>query len=362
MLTTLCAPVAANTPGEIVFGQSIDLSGAAAQLGKDAQRGAKVYFDYVNSKGGVHGRKIIVHYLDDANEGVRSAANTRKFIEEDKVFAVFGYLDGPTIAAALPLITAAKVPLIGPFNGNSILRKPNRYVFHVRASFFDEGDKMIEQLTSLGMTKIAALYPDDPVGNAAREGTDRSMKQRGLQLVSSATYKRDDKDLGAAVKTIYAGNPQAVILISQYRIASAFIKQAKQMGFGAQYMTLSVVGPTQLVKELGDDSRGIGTSQVVPFPFVRRTALVTEYQSLMRASGNQEFSFTSLESFMIAKVIVEGLKRAGPNPTREKYIDALEGISKFDLGGVTISFSPNDHNGGKYVEINVIGKGGKFID
>jgi ABC-type branched-subunit amino acid transport system substrate-binding protein len=350
------------TSTEIVIGQSVDLTGPTAGLGKDARLGAQTYFDSLNSRGGINGRKIVLKTLDDGGLPERAAANTKKLIEEEKVFALFGYIGGAPCSAAIPVFSAAKVPFIGALNGNNVLRHPfNRYIFNVRASFDDETDKIIEQLTSLGITKIAIFHPDDAVGNVARAGAEASMKKRGLSLVATGAFGRAGSDFSPMVKVISEANPQAVIIISPYKIAARFIKQMKSAGSSPQFMTLSVVGPSELARELGKDSRGVGTTQVVPFPFSRTTHLVMDYQSNMSARGNKEFSFTSLESFMAAKVLTEALKRTGQNLSREKLISTMEEMSKVDLGGVMISYSPTDHSGSKFVDITVIGANGKFL-
>ena len=163
---------------EILIGQSAALSGPAKELGTEMRSGAQLYFDQVNAGGGVNGRKIRMISLDDGYEPERAAANTRKLIEEEKVLALFGYVGTPTSLAALPVFTEAKVPFVGAFTGAQALREPfNRYVFNVRASYFDETEKIVEQLSTTALKRIAVFYQNDAYGKAGLAGVERANAQ-----------------------------------------------------------------------------------------------------------------------------------------------------------------------------------------
>jgi ABC-type branched-subunit amino acid transport system substrate-binding protein len=350
------------TPTSIVLGQSAAFSGPAAQLGIQMNAGLKVYFDHVNAQGGIHGRRIDLKTLDDKYEAKLAAENTRKLIEEDKVFALIGYVGTPTSSAALPIFTEAKVPFFGPFTGAQLLHEPvNRYIFNVRASYFDETEKIVEQLVSTGIRNIAVFYQNDNYGMAGLTGTERAMTRRNMKITVTATVERNTVDVADAVKKVGAAKPDAVVMISAYTSIAAFVREMKKTGYGGQFHNVSFVGSKALADALGDDGHGVAISQVVPFPWSPTTRVVKEYQALMRNAGVKEYNFSSLEGFIVAKAFAEGLRRAGRDITRERLIGALEGMSAVDLGDFVIGFGPADRAGSQFVDLTIIGRGGKFL-
>ena len=347
------------TADTIFIGQSAALSGPAEQLGKEMKAGAEAYFDLVNKAGGINGRKIKLVSLDDGYEPEKAAANTRKLISENKVLALFGYVGTPTSNAALPIFTEAKIPFIGAFTGAQSLRDPfNRYIFNVRASYFDETEEIVGHLLQQGINKIAVFYQNDAYGKAGLAGVERAMKKRKLEIVTTATVERNTIDVAAAVATISKSKTDAVIMISAYKSCAAFIKALKFAGGLQQFWNVSFVGSKALSNELGDEGRGVQISQVVPFPWSDSIPIVREYQKLI--GGRESYSFTSLEGFIAAKVLVAGLKRAGKNLTRETLVDGLASMGKVDLGGFTVHYTPTNHNGSNFVDLTIIARGGTF--
>lgn len=349
------------TDRSILLGQSAALSGPAQELGIEMRLGAQLYFDWVNAQGGVNGRRIELKSYDDGYEPERTVANTKKLIDQDKVFALFGYVGTPTSNAALPLFSDARVPFLGAFTGAESLRAPfNRMVFNVRASYFDETENIVEQFSSLGVKNIAVYYQNDAYGKAGLAGVERALAKRGMKISATATVERNSTEVAAAVKAIHAASPDMVVMISAYKSCAAFIKAMKQAGSAAQYYNVSFVGSRPLAKELGVDGYGVGISQVVPFPWASTIPVVRDYQKLLKTHTDRDVSFTSLEGFIAAKVLVEGIRRAGADLTRDKLIGALESMSNFDLGGFVVSFSPQNRNGSRFVELTMIGRDGTF--
>ena len=350
------------TSDTIVLGQSVALTGPAAALGIEMRAGAKLYFDYVNSKGGVSGRKIQLVTLDDGYEPARAAPNTRKLIEEHKVFALFGYVGTPTSAAVMPIFTEAKVPYFGAFTGAELLRQPfNRYVFNVRASYYDETEKIVEQLVSTGSRSIAVFYQDDAYGQAGLKGVELAMGRRNLKISSTGTVERNTVKVGQAVKTINAAQPDAVVMIGAYKACAEFIRQMKKQGSAAQFYNVSFVGSKALADDLGNEGVGVAISQVMPFPWGAAVPVVREYQGLMQRAGQKELTFTSIEGFIAAKVFVEGLRRAGRDLTRERLIAALEKMNDVDVGGFYVGFTPTNHSASKFVDLTIIARDGRFL-
>jgi ABC-type branched-subunit amino acid transport system substrate-binding protein len=324
--------------------------------------GLKLYFDWVNSQGGVNGRKIDLVTLDDGYGADRAADATRKLIADEKVFALIGYVGTPTSMAALPIFAAEKVPFFAPFTGAESLRTPlNRYIFHVRASYFDETERIVGYVVSSGLKKIAVFYQNDSYGKAGLAGVERAMTKRNMKIAATGTVERNSVDVAAALNVIAAAKPDAVIMISAYKSCAQFIRQAKKAGLPTQFFNVSFVGSKALADELGDDGVGVVVSQVVPYPYVAKIAVVREYQDLGKKAGVTDYNFSSLEGFIAAKTFVEALKRTGRDLSRERLIATLESMKSYDAGGFAISFSPAQHNGSSQVDLTMIGKGGHFV-
>jgi ABC-type branched-subunit amino acid transport system substrate-binding protein len=357
----MCVSVAAETgvtPGAILVGQSAAFSGPAAELGNEMKKGILAYFNAVNASGGINGRRLVLKSVDDGYEATRAAENTKKLIDGDGVFALLGYVGTPTSEAAKPIFTEARVPFVGAFTGAELLRNPvNRYVFNVRASYFAETDAIVNLLARLGLTRIAVFYQNDSYGKAGLAGVTRAMEKRDLKITATGTVERNSVDVAAAVKAIAPGDPQAVIMISAYKSVGAFVKEMKKANSNPQFMNVSFVGSKALAAELGDAGRGVGISQVVPFPWNAGMPVVKDYQKHVTAlAADSDFNFGSLEGYLAARVFVEGLRRAGPQPTRESFVAAMESLRDYDVGGFQVTYTPTDHGGSRFVEMTVIGR------
>ena len=344
---------------DIVLGQSVALTGPAQELGKEMQLGAKTYFDRVNAAGGVRGKKIVLRTLDDGYEPARSAANTQKFVDDGDVLALFGYVGTPTSAASLPIASNAKIPFFGAFTGAELLRTPiNRYVFNVRASYFDETEAIVRQLTQSGVTKFAVFHQNDSYGQAGLAGVERALTKRQLQVVAKATVERNSTDVAAAVAAMLAAKPEVIIMVSAYSSCAEFIKQIKAKDLPTRFVNVSFVGTKPLAKALGADADGVMISQVMPPPTANKFPVVVEYQKALKAAGVSDFSYTSLEGYIAAKVMVEALQRGG-DASREALVKALESLRNVDVGGFNVSFAPANHNASTFVELTVLNKKGE---
>ncbi len=346
---------------EVVLGQSAAFSGPAAQLGIDMNNGASAYFDAINAQGGVHGRRIVLKKRDDGYEADRAAKNTREFIETDNVFALFGYVGTPTSNAALPIFTQAGVPFIAPFTGANSLREPfNRNIVNLRASYDNETEKLVEHLVTTSVTKIAVFHQNDAYGNAGLAGVKRAMGKRNLPVVAIATVERNSTDVQAAMTTLMAARPDAIVQVSAYASSASLIKEMRRAGYGGQFLNVSFVGSKALADALGKDGAGVIVSQVVPFPWGASTPVQREYAQSMRVAGMTP-NFGTMEGFLAAKMFVEALRRAGPAPSRDKLIAAFDTMRDHDLGGFKLNFGPNDHNGSHFVEMTIVTSDGRFI-
>ena len=347
---------------KIVLGQAAVFSGPAAQLGIQMRNGIKSYFDFINERGGVHGRKLELVTEDDRYEASAAPAASKKLIEEHKVFALLGYVGTPTGTEHVKVTAPAKVPLVGMFTGAEALRVPfSRYVFHVRASYYDETEKIVEQVISTGGQKIAVFYQNDGYGQAGLKGVEIAMAKRNLKIAALGTVERNTVKVEEAVKAFQAVQPDAVVMVSAYTSCAEFIRQMRKAGSAATFYNVSFVGSNALAAALGKEGSGVAISQVVPFPWAASVPVVKEYQAAAKKAGFPDYNFGAMEGFLTAKVMVEGLRRAGRNLTREGFVDAMEKMNDVDLGGFFIGYSPKSHTGSKFVDLTVIGREGKFL-
>jgi len=359
-LAALGAPVMGQQ-SRIVLGQSAPLTGPASALGEQFKIGANLLFERVNGRGGINGRPVELRSVDDGYEPDRCAENTRKLIDSG-VFALFGYIGTPTGLVALPIATAAKVPWIAPFTGAEALRTPfNRYAFHVRASYFDETAEIVKQLTSVGIKRIGVFYQNDAYGKAGLEGVTRAMKPLGLEPVGLGTVERNTVDVDAAVKALVAERPDAIVQISAYKPCAAFIRAARKAGFTGTFYNVSFVGTQAMAKELGADARGVVIAQVMPYPYSPLTVLSGEYLAAGQASLGDKFdpNYSSMEGYVAAKTVVEGLRRGSNNATPENLITGLEALREFNLGGFYVDFNAQKHTGSKYVDLTILTADGR---
>ena len=347
------------TADVITIGQSASLTGPSEELGREMKAGADAYFNAINDAGGVNGRKIKLISIDDAGMPERTKANTLKLLNEDNVFALFGYTGTYTINPILPLVEKNKVPFFAPASGDIATREPlSRYVFNIRASYFEETEKIVEQLTRRGLTKIALFYQNDAYGRAGLAGLERALRARKSNILIFGSTDRNSTNVASSARTIAKSGAQAVLISAGANTASAFIKEMKKQGSNAQFCLLSSVGAMTVAAQLGDEGRGVEVSQVVPLPFSDSEPLGREY--LKRIGGPTKASFASLEGYIAASVLVEGLKKAGKVPTRESFIAALDKLGSVDLRGYRVKFSADNHNGSSLVELTVLGAGGNY--
>jgi branched-chain amino acid transport system substrate-binding protein len=340
---------------KIILGQSAAFTGPAAQLGIQFHAGAKLHFDQLNAQGGIAGRSVEIRQLDDGYEPERCADNTSKLID-DEVFALFGYIGTPTSVVALPLATKAKVPFVAPFTGAMALRSPlNRYAFHVRASYNDETGLIVRQLHNVGITKIAVFYQNDAYGKAGLDGATLALAALNLKPVATATVERNSVNVGKAVDTINAAMPEAVIQISAYKSCAAYIRAARKAGYGGNFYNVSFVGTQALADELGKEGAGVVVSQVMPSPYNSAKPIAREFQEAVRkTNGAVQANFSSMEGFLAAKVVAEGLRRGGVKAGREGLISGLESMGSLSFGGYNVNFSRAEHVASSFVELSML--------
>lgn len=351
---------------DITIGQVAPLSGVLATTGAQMVLGGKVYFDHINASGGVNGQKIRQVVVDDGYKVDETVRLTKEMLANPEVLALYGFAGTANVGKLLSdkVLEEGGAALVAPYTGGEVLRNPfNPWIYHVRAGYADETEHMVQQVTTLGMNRIAVVYQDDGFGKAGLDGVEKALAKRKLKISTTATYERNTDKVEAAVKAIKASDAQAIIMIAVNKPAAAFVKQYRESGGGAQLYNISVVDPAEIVKLAGlKNAHGLGICQVVPYPYMANLPAVREFHALMkRHAPEQAINYTNFEQFLGAKVLVEGVRRAGAKPTRAKVMKALESMNDFDLGGVNVGYSPTNRVGARYVEVTVIGSTGKLM-
>lgn len=344
---------------QLKVGQTVGITGTVAATVKESSLGAQLYIDAVNGKGGINGEKIELITLDDKFDPQLSLANAKELIEQRGVLAMFMTRGTPHTEGILPLLDQAGVSLIGPSTGAMVLHQPvKKNVFNVRAAYQHEAERAVAHLAATGMTRMAIIHVDDSFGADGLEGTQKGLDAAKLKAVSIAKFDRNKPDFSQIAPTMALLAPQAIMIIGSGTAVVDAIKALHTAGSKAQFITLSNNASSGFIKQLGDYARGVIVTQVVPQS--ANNALVQEAASLLKAQNVLDISPAMVEGVASAKVLVEALRRAGSKPTRDKVHAALEGIRNFDIGGLSLSYSPTNHTGLDYVDLSIITASGKF--
>jgi branched-chain amino acid transport system substrate-binding protein len=351
------------TADTVIFGQAAVLEGPASALGTGMKAGLTAAFEEANKKGGVHGRKLKLNSVDDGYEPAKSITATKKLIEEDKVFSLIGPVGTPTSAATQPIAMAAGVPFIGPFTGAGFLRDPKlENVINVRASYDAETEAWVKHLTEdLKIKKIAIFYQDDAYGRAGLSGFKKAMDKRSMEIAGEGTYERNTVAVKSALLALRRAEPEAVVMVGAYKPSAEFIKLSRQVGFNPVFVNISFVGASALAKELGKDGEGVIVSQVVPFPWDVSIKAIADYQAAMKAvDAKAEPDFVSLEGYLVGRLAVAALEKAGKDVTRAGLLKVIKETGNWDIGGVKLTFGPSDNEGFDKVFMTVVQKDGTF--
>ena len=346
---------------QLLIGQTSGFTGPAASGVKENTAGAKLYFDAVNAQGGVNGQLIELVSLDDKFEPALAGENAKQLITEKNVLALFMNRGTPHTEAILPLLTQHKIALVAPSTGAMLLHKPLKpYVFNVRASYQREAERAVRHLKQIGLTRIAVLHVDDSFEQDGAAGAANGFSAVGLTPLVLGKFDRKTPDFSSLAPEVHKHHVQAVLIIGSAQTVADATRAIRTAGSKAQIVTLSNNASEGFVKQMGEYARGTIVTQVFPYERSVAARIVKEALELARAKGIDGVSPAMMEGFAGAKVLVEGLRRAGPNPTRASIIAALNGMRKYDLGGMEISYSPEDHSGLDFADLSIIDAAGKL--
>jgi len=353
------------TEKEILIGSCSALEGPSHFLGTETVNGAKAYFAMINDAGGVDGRKLKLVAYDDSYDPAKTQTCFDRLMEQ-KVFALGFFVGTPTAVKYLPMAESSKIPLVGLFTGAQTLYTPLRHwIVNVRASYFDETREQIDGMWgTLGYKKIGVIYPEDAFGAAVLDGVKAALKAHGAEPIAVASYQRQTAQVGGAIDTVRAANPDAVVVVGPSNTVAPILKQSHAKGWKPLFLTVSFVGTDELILEAGADAEGMVITQVVPPYYLTDLKTVALYRrELTKYIPSAQPNFVSLEGFVDAMVLVEGLKRAGKEPTREGLIRGIESIHELDLGlgpQLKLNYSSKEHKGFDHVIPSVV-RGGRAV-
>jgi branched-chain amino acid transport system substrate-binding protein len=346
-----------------LVGQSAPRAGVVGAVSAETTSGARLYFDHLNSKGGVHGRPIELLSLDDGQDPKRTAQNTQLFIDKGAV-ALTLYRSTPSIAAALPLAAKAGVAFIGAQTGPTILYEPAQAeVFNTRSRYKDEVVRAVNFFAELDFRRVGALVASDAFGHDVMAGLLPAMANANADLVAQPTIDNRTADVTQQVEVLRKAKPQVVLLICNATAAAQFVKAARNADMRATFVALSNSSSASFVKDLGPAARGVVVTQVVPTPYSSRVRVVSDFRQVVAQQGAAApaLSHATLQGFITAKFIHELIRRAGPGADRELLRRGSVANGSFDLGDFALNFTPQNRQGSRLTELTVVSADGRFM-
>ena len=353
------AAAQAQTP-PLVIGQTYVQTGPLASLSTEPLIGIRAMFTTLNANGGIHGRPVELRQLDDAYDPAKGSENVKTFVKDGAVGILMPIGTSSTVGA-LKAANELRVPVVGPYTGSSPVVKPSEYGFPVRISFDEEYSRIVNHLFTIGVSSIAFAHNENPGGRSAMESTQKFIAERGEKMVGSVAIKNDGSDAAERAAELAKLKPKAVVLAATNEVAAKFITAYRAAGGQTAFYSFSFLNGQKLFQDIQKDVAGVVISQVVPSPWNSAMPVIAEYQAAMKKIGATEFSYASLEGYVAAKVMVEGLKRAGPKPTAESLQKGLESFKTLDIGGIAVAYRPGEHRGLTFSELSMLKADGRYL-
>lgn len=346
----------------LTIGCSAALSGPLAGFGTDLRQGAEAAIAQINARGGVHGRALQLHMVDDGYVPQRTIDNVKQMLGQGSAFALLSCVGTPNNTAILPMVEEAGIPYVAPLTGASSLRKNARNVFHVRASYTEEVQRLVQRLMGMGVKEIGIVFLDNAYGRELLEDANRALAAAGGKASVQAALATDGKNLDAVLAQVDAAHPSAVLMVTAGAATVPLVRGLRKVLPGVLMAGVSASLTGEAYKQLGETGRGLAVTMVMPDPTKGKNAVVRDYQAAMKARGQQEFGLGSLEGYVNMRVLAEGLERAGSDPTRAKLRSALAGIRNWDMGGFVVDYGGQaPYVGSRYIDLGVLGPAGKFL-
>ncbi|KQW54122.1 ABC transporter substrate-binding protein [Variovorax sp. Root411] len=358
--TVMGFPSAQAQTKPILIGQTYVQTGPLASLSPEPLLGIRAMFAAVNANGGINGRPVELRQLDDAYDPAKGAENVKTFVK-DGAIGVLMPIGTSSSIGAIKAANELKVPIVGPYTGSGPVVKPTEYGFPVRISFDEEYNRIVNHLFTIGLSRIAFAHNDNPGARSALESTQKFIAERGEKMAGSVAIKNDGSDAAERAAELAKLKPKAVVLAATNEVAAKFITAYRATGNETAFYSFSFLNGQKLFQDIKKDAAGVVISQVVPYPWNSAMPVIAEYQAAMKKIGATEFGYASLEGYVAAKVMVEGLKRAGANPTPESLQKGLESFKTLDLGGIAVSYRPGEHRGLTFSELSMLKADGRYL-
>jgi ABC-type branched-subunit amino acid transport system substrate-binding protein len=354
------SPAVQAQPKPLVIGQTYVKSGPLASLSTEPLVGIRAMFTTLNANGGINGRPVELRQLDDAFDPAKGAENVKTFVKDGAVGILMPIGTSPSVGA-LKAANELKIPVVGPYTGAAPVVKFSEYNFPVRISYDEEYSRIVNHLFTIGLSRIGFAHNDNPGARSALESTQKFVAERGEKLAGSVSIKNDGSDAAERAVELSKLKPKAVVLSVTNDVAAKFITAYRAAGGETAFYSFSFLNGQKLFTDIKKDAAGVVISQVVPYPWNSAMPVIAEYQAAMKKIGATEFSYASLEGYVAAKVMVEGLKRAGPNPTADSLQKGLESFKTLDIGGIAVSYRPGEHRGLTFSELSMLKADGRYL-
>ena len=348
----------------IIIGASLPLSGNNAAAGQEGLAVMKAYFDSVNKAGGIDGRMLALMPLDDGFAPKKAAENAQA-LNDAKAVAIFNCWGTSICNAMMPVITQAGVPMVGGIAGGGVMRhQPGRLAFNIRATTDAEIETMVKQMSAIGQTSIALVFQNDAFGKSGQVSSQAIFATHKLKPVAEIAIELDGSNAPAVVESLKKlPSLNGIILVASPTATVSLITQARKNQLNTQFYVLAAQANQRVVSQLGENTKGVVFTTLVPNPWKEGISVVREYQQIYSAAtGKQEYSYLGMEVFINARTLVEGLRKAGRNVTRESLVSAMETKGEMVYGPMSVHFKPGSRNGSSYVSMAIINKQGRFIE
>lgn len=358
-LFAACIGVNGASAQTLRIGMVAGFSGPVASVVQESADGARLYFDSVNAQGGIGGKTIELVTMDDKYDNATAVTQAKSLASQGVLALMLSRGTGPT-EAMMPVLKENKLSLVAPATGAMSVRWPvHPYVFHLRASYQQEAEKAVKYLAGIGVKRMTIVQVNDPFGNDAGKGAIKGLDDIKLRALSNLRFDRNKPDLAPTMQAIAKADIEAVVLIGPAYAVVEGVAALRAAGSKAHVATLSNNASSDFVKSLGENARGVIVTQL--FPYERSTAnlMVREALLIAKSAGRNELTPAHLEGYAAAKLVVEALKRAGKDVTRDSFNKAIDG-SRFDLGGLQVHYTDKEHNGLEYTDVSIISEDGKF--
>lgn len=369
IVSMLCvlALASLSARADLQVAQIAPMSGPIAAEGTAYNLGIRIALDAANARGGVHGRNIALKTLDDEYKPDRTVELIRRE-GAGETLALLLPIGSPAMTKVLKekVLESVKMPVVGVIPGAEPLRTPlNPFLYHVRAGDLDQYRRIVEHVLTVGMKRIAVVYADIPFGKAGLAAIESLLKVRSLTPTAGIAFPMGAEiDFRGAMDRLRQDVPDAIVLISPMFAAGQFVREYRKAGLTSPIMTLSYGAAEAICKIAGEDqAKGVGVAQVFPNSNSPTIPVSRCFQEDFKRYGPSDAVPTQnhFEGYVTTLVLLDALKRAGPAPTREKLVKALDAAKQTDIGGFMVDFSPSHHTGSRFVDIGIISSNCRLV-